>query len=285
MKVFIEAYLDDNEQFYDYGTAQVSGNECFDTTTTGMGYYNDFLRDSDYMRDTKNLKADIVQMTPTEYFEGCAKIFNSTKDTQIKQTAADKYTINHLRQVIEIYNRRFPLTYLNYAENQQEGRHRMYVAGELFGWDIKHPVMIITWADEERHKKDVDEARVKSIKRKLRKAISMSLEYKYSSMKELESQLQWDIDRVFDEYGEDTHTEFGFRETDNEVVITVDNVDELIDKDDIQWKSTDNVDEIDDDILLDDEDIDAWLLDYLGDTFNDKTESEKDILRNKIRNA
>ena len=44
---------------------------------------------------------------------------------------------------INKYKRKFPLPYLNIATKQQEGRHRMYVAGELFGWDTRFPVLVV----------------------------------------------------------------------------------------------------------------------------------------------
>jgi hypothetical protein len=149
MKIISEAYLDAEEQFYDYHTEEVSGSDIFSLKTTGMSYYNNFINDPYYMEDAKNLKAEIKQLTPKEYFEGCAEIFNSSVDKQVSYTSMDEDTIEHLKQVITQYKKRFPVTFLNYAHKQQEGRHRMYVAGELFGWDTKHPVMIITWADED----------------------------------------------------------------------------------------------------------------------------------------
>lgn len=42
------------------------------------------------------------------------------------------------------YKRKFPLPYLNLADNAQEGRHRMAVAAELFGWNEKFPVLVVT---------------------------------------------------------------------------------------------------------------------------------------------
>lgn len=263
MKIFKEAYLDKEKQFYDYGTKEVSGNQCFDTSTTGFGYYNDFLKDPEYMKRQYNLKADIVQMTPEEYFEGCAKIFNSTKDSQIKQTEADSRSIQQLFQVIKRFNKRFPLTYLNYTNNGQEGRHRMYVAGELFGWDTKHPVMVVTYADEELAKEMLDKKHKEKVRKVLTTAISIALQYKYKNIEELHNQLQWEIDGIT-EYEDDINSEFIFKESDKGVSIMLDNVEETIDFEDIQWITEDEDSdefEIDDDILLDDEDFETWLKD------------------------
>ena len=93
-------------------------------------------------------------MTPKEYFEECAKIFNSTINNQINQTKADKQNIAHLKEVLLKWKKTFPITFLNYAEDTQEGRHRMYVVGELLGWDKKFPVMIIDWANKEKQEEE-----------------------------------------------------------------------------------------------------------------------------------
>lgn len=143
-------YLDKEEKFYDYRTKEFDGVNPFDTSKTGIPFYNQFFTDPNYMEDHKNLRHSIIMMTPEEYFEECAGIFNSSKQTQITQTGWDKEIISHLKEVLQNYRRAFPLTFLNYAERSQEGRHRMYVVGELLGWNKKFPVMIVEWADKNR---------------------------------------------------------------------------------------------------------------------------------------
>ena len=71
-------YLDSEQKFYDYKTKDFDGKNPFDETKTGVSFYNQFFTDPDYMEEYKNLKHSIVQMTPNEYFQECAKIFNST---------------------------------------------------------------------------------------------------------------------------------------------------------------------------------------------------------------
>ena len=147
-------YLDSEEKFYDYRTKEFDGKNPFDERKTGVSFYNQFFTDPDYMEEYKNLKHSIVQMTPKEYFEECAKIFNSTINNQINQTKADKQNIAHLKEVLLKWKKTFPITFLNYAEDTQEGRHRMYAVGELLGWDKKFPVMIIDWADKEKQEEE-----------------------------------------------------------------------------------------------------------------------------------
>ena len=130
-------YLDKEEKFYDYRTKEFNGSDPFDVTKTGVSFYNQFFTDPDYMEEYKNLKYKIVNMSPNEYFEECAEIFNSSKQSQIHQTGLDTKVLNHLKEVLLKYKKTFPITFLNYAEETQEGRHRMYIVGELLGkWHL-----------------------------------------------------------------------------------------------------------------------------------------------------
>ena len=255
-------YLDDNEQFFDYRTSKVDGNNIFDTNRTGMSHYDNFITDPSYMEKSKNLKAEIVQMTPREYFEGCAKIFNSTVNKQISQTQADKQTIMHLMDVLNIYQRRFPITFLNYAQQSQEGRHRMLAAAQYCGWEVKHPVMVITWADEEKHQRQVKAEKDREIYIKLKGAVNNALRYEYKLRQEFTEELQYHMNTAFGEIGE-PDVEFNVTYTDDTCTVTYDGVEYQFSTDSI--KIDDNIEyEIEDDILLDDEeDLDAWLQEYL----------------------
>lgn len=138
-----EAYLDPEERFWDYRTGQISGNKLFDITRSESSYGQSFL-DNLGKADSRGRVGKIVEMSPTEYFKACAKGFGSSYDAQINQIKADKGTYQLLSDVIDKYNRQFPITYLDYSKGfAQEGRHRMYVAGERFGWNTKFPVLVI----------------------------------------------------------------------------------------------------------------------------------------------
>lgn len=139
-----EGYLDPEKKFYDYRTGKVDLKSCdiFDKTKTGFSFYNNLIDDPEYMKKSKGLVGSIVMMTPNEYFEHCGEIFHTSRQTQIDHTLADKGNIEYLKQVILKYNRKFPIGYLNIRDKQQEGRHRMAVAGELCGYDTPQPVLI-----------------------------------------------------------------------------------------------------------------------------------------------
>lgn len=145
-KVIEEDYLDDEEKFWDYHTSTISGNQVFDETTQESSYGKKFLDLAKSGKsDSKGRKAKIIKMTPMQYFEGCALGFGTSVQSQIRQVKNDKGTLDLLNDVIDKYHKRFPITYLDFSGETfgQEGRHRMYVAGERYGWDTKFPVLVI----------------------------------------------------------------------------------------------------------------------------------------------
>lgn len=145
-KVIEEDYLDDEEKFWDYHTANISGNQVFDETKQESSYGKKFIDLAKSGKsDSKGRKAKIIKMTPMQYFEGCALGFGTSVQSQIRQVKNDKGTLDLLNDVIDKYHKRFPITYLDFSGTTfgQEGRHRMYVAGERYGWDTKFPVLVI----------------------------------------------------------------------------------------------------------------------------------------------
>src|SRR5574344_258684 len=113
----IEDYLDDAKEFYDYHTGNVNGNDIFDTTTTGVSYYNSLIpgnKDNDYYRQEKNISAKIVYMTPTEYFNECSKLFGTSPESLMRQRRYDEDTLKHLEAVIIDYGRKFPMPMINW---------------------------------------------------------------------------------------------------------------------------------------------------------------------------
>lgn len=129
---------------------------------TDTSYYNNFLNEKDltYMRNAKNRDGIIVMMSPNEYFQACAdKIFKGRHSVEDLKRQREYSKFKNEESFIDNYIRamksgdKFPLCYLNYADSSQEGLHRMYAAGEAFGWDTKFPVLVITiydqvWEDE-----------------------------------------------------------------------------------------------------------------------------------------
>lgn len=155
---------------FDYGTGEVNGKDIFDLSTTGMtGSWEDLLlgRDTDYYKNKKNLKGRIVQMSPKEYYEKCAKMFRTSQGTattpeslkQQRRIDNGKDYMDKLKDVILKKKKKFPTCVLDISHNPgQEGLHRMMIAGDLFGWDTKFPVLLVETYDkarQERIEKDV----------------------------------------------------------------------------------------------------------------------------------
>ena len=130
----------------------------------------------------------------------------------------------------------------------------MYVAGEIFGWDHKFPVLIIDYLNKDLADTEKKEKIENSIKNDITKAVNKALEYKYSSIDEFLEQLKWEIDKQFDE--EDMN--FEFEEIGNDSEISVfskelnKDVTEKFSKNDIKFDTDIDWDDLIDDIELDD---------------------------------
>ena len=138
----------------------------------------------------------------------------------------------------------------------------MYVAGEMFGWETKFPVLIINWYDQELHDKREKEEKEFDIKIKIKNAIKDALQYKYRNIDELLSQLPFSINRAFYVSFDEPDKEFTTKDHNDKIEIIVDGVSEFLDKEDIKYEESDeddlDIDEYDD---IDEEDFKKWLKD------------------------
>ena len=139
-------YLDDDHEFKDYGTAEVEGKNVIDTHKASTFATQDLLDGStDPAYD--DICYTIIDLTPTQYFELCGKIQKKSPEEIIDFISDDERQIAHIKDVILKFNKRLPLPYVSFSSAEevsgQEGRHRMYALGEMFGWDTEFPVMVI----------------------------------------------------------------------------------------------------------------------------------------------
>lgn len=273
-----EGYLDDNQEYYDYGTSTISGNNIIDTNTTGVSFYNQFLnsKNAQYMAEHKNLKGEIILMSPEEYYKECAKTCwggRSNVEKLKSERARDVKTLEKLKNVLQIYKRKLCLPMINYAEGEQEGLHRMYVIGELYGWDFKVPVLKVTYVDEERARRAKEEKRKSDIDWRVERAIQQSQRYEFRDKEELEDQLGYDLSREF-QYVSDVilPDKITLKETQDGYILNVDRYEYPIDKNEIKWATnTETDDNIDD--LLDIEDLESdedFLIRYFGNDWREK---------------
>ena len=140
-----------------------ANTEVFDRSSTGMSYYDNFLNEKDlaYMQKAKNRTGHIEMMSPNEYFERCSKdIFETHPSVErLKQErglskfrdGGDRF-VDRYQQAMKNGDK-FPICMLDYAGGGQEGLHRMYSAGEAFGWDTKFPVLVVEPFDKDEYNK------------------------------------------------------------------------------------------------------------------------------------
>lgn len=150
MKRLIKYISADTEVTVD--TSMFNGTPFKPTTTSG---YDDFLNDKElkYHQTHKNRTGEIVMMSPNEYFNECTnKIFsqknNLTFDKLLKSRRYDEDKNSEYANAMR-NGAKFPLCYINYADHQQEGLHRMMIAGDIYGWDTEFPVLVVTAFDQE----------------------------------------------------------------------------------------------------------------------------------------
>lgn len=264
-----EAYLDDEKKYYDYGTAIYNGDgNVVDLKHTGMSFYDQFLGTSEleYLRNVKNLKGTIVKMTPKEYYQDCAyKIFNtSTEKLKRERGEYDRPTIEKLKNVVNVYKRKLCMPMINYADRGQEGLHRMLAIAEMFGWDHEVPVLVVEWYDEERAENEKREAKKAEVDRKVERAISHTLEYHFIGKEDLEIQLQGELEREFEFEDIQIPETIHLSETPDALILTFNNYEYPIERDEIQWRE-DSIEDDDIDIDIDDLESDEdFLVRYFG---------------------
>lgn len=125
--------------------------------------HNEFLdpKGLEYQQKNKNRTGDIVYMSPSEYFEMCAEMFRQTQNPDTSVQSLKRSRGEYDRDSIEKYmadmkkGDKFDIPYISFADGSQEGLHRMFCIGELYGWDTEVPVLVI-----EPYNKELEEESV-----------------------------------------------------------------------------------------------------------------------------
>lgn len=246
------------KEFTDYGTGTVVGDDIF-ASRTYVPFYDQILKHPEEAAEEENLKAQIQYMSPREYYQHCAyDIFHTTVQKLINQREYDKAVNDDIKELIVDHKRKVFLPYINFAENTQEGLHRMYVAAQLFGWDHEFPVLVINYADTERAQREEQEKINLKIYNTIKKAVRQAVQYSYTDIKDFEENLQWFIDR---EFYDDESTKFTLSQLDDEINITVKGVTYSFLSDEINFKEKPK-DDLDTVNWEPDDEIDALLKKY-----------------------
>lgn len=280
-----KGYLDDEGKFFDFQTSEVSNGQYIDATKTGVPYYDGFLNPTDAkeLEQYYNLKGEVVMMSPSEYFSECSQhIFEShpsVESLKRQRGEYDRNIINHLKEVILKYKRRFPMPYLNYTGSKgQEGLHRMLCLAELTSWDTKFPVLVITYADQDRADRENKQKEISKLRIKINSAIQDALRYRYSDIEEFKEQLQFSLDREW-EWMNLPSPSFTLTEEGDSYIVTIGEASEEFLKSSLKIeKLSDEEYELD----LDDVDLDNnedFLIRYFGNDWRETYPHLKDVFK------
>ena len=100
------------------------------------------VRERDYFKFEKGKDGIITYMTANDYINHCIHdIFNSTYDRTVTN-AVDWSSVDKYAEAMK-NGEKFPLCYLDYVTNNQEGRHRALAFKQAFGEDAEMPVLEI----------------------------------------------------------------------------------------------------------------------------------------------
>lgn len=253
-KLFEKTYNLNGTEFFDYGTEDVNNQDLFDIHKTGMSFYDDLINNPDYMRKNKNLTSKIVYMTPKEYFTEVGKIFGNNANKQIQQTKRDISTIDFLEKVIKVSKKKFPLSFIDYANNGQEGRHRMYTAAMLTSWDTKFPVLVVDYYDKDLQKEIDNRKEQDRLYKLIREAVSKALQYKYKDDNEFKDEVEYQLSIIFNK-----EVTAKITRRNDDITVSAENGSYTFDISEIKYKEdSDDSDDIDID-TFDDDSIDDWL--------------------------
>lgn len=251
--ILYEDYLDTEQQFWDYKTEKVSGKDIFDINRGESGYASDMVKLAHSGEvDDNGRYAKFVEMSPKEYFEACEKGFGIPAQTQLETVGKhDKDIIKQLEAVIDKYGVKFPVTYLDYSYDKfsQEGRHRMFVAGEKFGWNTKFPVLVINTTEDA-----TNERHIELMNRYISKALQNTERYTFDDFQDIKEQFLYDIERVL------SNPNVMFDETDSDYVFIVNGVRYEEPKEEFKFYSPEereetSIDDIDELDLIDFDDL------------------------------
>lgn len=96
----------------------------------------------DYQKYEKGKDSQVVWMTCDQYIDKCINdIFDSTYEATVTNAVAQDKVKEYAQAMRD--GSIFPVPYLNYVTNNQEGRHRLFAFKMINGPDAKAPVLVI----------------------------------------------------------------------------------------------------------------------------------------------
>ena len=132
---------------------RIVAESTFNLKTTGLSFYDSLLDNrplnnnpknkytiQEYYAFEKGICGVIKEMTCNEYLQNCAKIFGKSTESQYR--SVDYKNVDDYAKSME-RGSTFPICFLDYVNNTQEGRHRAIAYEKTFGKDAKFPVLIV----------------------------------------------------------------------------------------------------------------------------------------------
>lgn len=211
------------------------GNYVAEYTTENVGK----VSGHDYKYFEKGMNGRMTKMTCDEYIQHCVDdSFKSSYEGVVRwidEAKVHEYA-RHMKQ-----GETFPIPYLNYAEGQQEGRHRAFAVKEAFGADAEFPVLEVFPVKTPPIELILDYCVRKYGDKSMAKQMLPEIAGRWYSQKDIYNYLGWDYTDDDDDTDEDEDLP--------------ESIDEL-----------DDLDTIDDEILLDEmSDISGLTVDELDD--------------------
>lgn len=130
--------------------------KCIRDDHVGVSYYDDLIDTSnlgtnytykDYYRFEKGVDSRIEYMTADEYMDMIAKyVFGAPVERVISYPNVEPDVVSKYAEMMRS-GTVFNTPYINLADQQQEGRHRMLAMKEVLGPNAKAPVLIVTESD------------------------------------------------------------------------------------------------------------------------------------------
>lgn len=121
---------------------QNPGNYVAEYTTEKVGN----VSGHDYKYFEKGMDGKITYMTCDEYIDKCINdVFHSSYESTVTNAIDEAKVHEYAKQML--MGDTFPVPYLNYVDEQQEGRHRAFAVKEAFGADVEFPVLEVFKAE------------------------------------------------------------------------------------------------------------------------------------------
>lgn len=117
------------------------GEAVFEIDNPDAPLYRTMIDDPEYYEEVKGMQYNIEFMTAREYIENTARIHRSNYYEELSVISQEK-----VQEYADLMKNGtvFPIPWLDFVDNYQEGRHRALAFKKAFGDLEKFPVFVVT---------------------------------------------------------------------------------------------------------------------------------------------